>query len=504
METFQKIDQAATLENGSYAPELLHLSAPTGVVGANFWRGVRYALLLNASDVVDGNFWRGVRYALLLNAVLWLIILALLAGCGGGASTSGPPPQVALTIPPGDLPATGGAPSGCNGDPNAELVNGICLANAGCPTGYLQEGIICTPAPVSTPTSPLPTCQPNQYTTVNACLCQPPDTISDVNECLAPPAPTCDPPALLSGNVCITPAPTVACPTGVTANALTACICPASDYSSVSNECSVPNPLCPGYDAATCPAPTVACPIGVTPNAQDNCVCPATNYDSVNGACIVPNPQCPGYDTLTCPAPTSCPTGQALVDGTCITPAIGVTASPTTITLADDANDPSACGPLSCASITWVFTSSIASDTPLCTDQRGNPVLNDPVAVGPYPPANDGSVFIWTITCTDSSNVPAVSASVTITVVAPPPVPLDAFTCAANADASVTCTWSTLVAGATCSVVDEGNGFVLTPGGTPSGTATSAIIFAPTSFELDCNGVRDTNTSTANPITVSP
>ena len=131
METFPKIDQAAALETRSYAPELLHISTTPNVVGANFWRGVRYALLLNA--------------------ILWLIILALLAGCGGGASTSGPPPQVALTIPPGDLPATGGAPSGCNGDPNAELVNGICLANAGCPTGYLQEGIICTPAPSARP-----------------------------------------------------------------------------------------------------------------------------------------------------------------------------------------------------------------------------------------------------------------------------------------------------------------------------------------------------------------
>ena len=146
------------------------------------------------------------------------------------------------------------------------------------------------------------------------------------------------PPAWLSGNVCITPAPTVACPTGVTANALTACICPASDYSSVSNECSVPNPLLAlrgvlrRVTAACCPLPAVRRWSMAYHRTRDRqlrlhltnsircrpCVvshsgtCPAGQYDDA-----------PAVRCL--PAPTACARPVELWDdGTCATQAIAL------------------------------------------------------------------------------------------------------------------------------------------------------------------------------------
>jgi hypothetical protein len=103
----------------------------------------------------------------------------------------------------------------------------------------------------------------------------------------------------------------------------------------------------------------------------------------------------------------------------------------------------------------------------------------------------------------------SIQSSSTSTPAPPPPsTAVDMFTSAANGDGTYTLTWNTTSSTAGLCYVEQLNSqgvqVALIPGGTPSGSATTAVLsptYRPFSFTLYCGGNPDPSVQT---ITVMP
>jgi hypothetical protein len=152
------------------------------------------------------------------------------------------------------------------------------------------------------------------------------------------------------------------------------------------------------------------------------------------------------------------------------------------------------------AVLTWSVSSNVAPDAFYCSVNGGS-TQSSPTSIGGYPAAQDGAQTV-SVSCHDEYGM-SQTASVGLTVVAPPSAPQDQFACVANPDATVTCTWFTYEPGAQCYVERLSTQGVLTGNsGGSSGDVTTGVLFAPDLFQLVCANTG--TTASPNPVPVSP
>lgn len=271
--------------------------------------------------------------------------------------------------------------------------------------------------------------------------------------------------------------------------------CEGSPWPSTTSEELAPS----GF--VTTPAITVTTSYGLT--------CSGAGGNATASVTITVNPTTPPGN----PPPT-CTPPQVLINDVCSNPpAVSLTLSLSPVSVADDSQGCPPPNPAqSCvASVNTQVTSSLAGDGVLCYAPPGQTYtdgwLPGSYGLGPYPPQQDGPVVV-VIDCMDTYEVVA-TASITLEVVPPLANPVgDTFTGVTNAGV-FTGTWSTTSAQGAggCSIQianDQGVTQILTPGGTPSGGASSGFLPSsgdPWTATLICSGSPDVGVPS---ITINP
>jgi hypothetical protein len=398
------------------------------------------------------------------------LCLLALAACGGGGSAA--PAAVASSVGVGGC--QGGAANGCtsNAPPPFACPAGQQLTGYGptscCPIG---DGYNASTQQCVAP----PTCPVGQSLTGYGSQCCPTGDTGNGTQCFAPPPP---PPAT----------------------------CPSNTYGTPPN-CQ-PIPVCSavvggywGGPAAGCECPAAA------PGKYPACVAPCPAGDTGAPPNCVPPPVCTGgyWGGIAC----ECPAGDVGTYPNCIAQgAIKLTVSanvdPTTVV--DNSAGSWVTAPQT-STLSMAVTSTLPGDTVLCTvNGAGTPMPPAPVTVGPFVPSQDGSGVVYNVSCSDPWTT-ASAPPVTLAVIAPSqPPPPDTFTSFANGDGTYTFNWYSYGSQG-CSVQqadNSGNLTTLVPGGTTSGSATTAVLTNPSityTFTLICGGVPD---PTVQPITVTP
>ena len=432
-------------------------------------------------------------------ATLLSLSFAGLAACGG--SGDGSPAESGMLPIPTDPPSSSAPPPASNGPlPACTAGDQEPVTQCTCPPAYLSGAFCNIPlpnCPVGTTVNSIPVCSCPQgdASGINGQNCTVPVPVDP-----APPAPPLTaPPAvtLISSSTSLT-AGESATLSWNSAGALGYCQGAAGwpGPSQVDQSGSVNTPdleqtttytLICSNDAgngiasititvAASVPPTNGCPVGTTAPPL-NCLCPGADLDADNGSCIVP-----------APLPT-------------FTIALGASAS----TIVDSAGCPADANGTPCKSTLTVSDSLGDASIDWCSMNGGTPQYASVAwIVGPF--ASDGPQT-FNFSCSGPFNLTA-SASVTLQVKAPvvpePDVLMGAYS--GNVE---TLTWTTYSAqGASgCSVRQSdnfGDQVTLSPGGTPSGSASSGFLspsFEPYTFTLVCAGEPDAGVPT---ITVSP
>jgi len=324
------------------------------------------------------------------------------------------------------------------------------------------------------PVTPLSTCD----TQGDCSTCPSGETLNAQKQCIPTPPPTviiCSIGGDPDNNGCTCPAGTAVygsspplclapCPAGDTGTPGN-CGCPAG-YSGFPPTCvSITCPINEYGTPPNCLPDGGACPVGTTAGPL-SCTCPAADLDADNGSCIVPQP------VTTSPSSNfsfTTPPNVSIQSGT-----------PTLTWSAQDTTSNPSTYSISC-SVVWNTTPLNATTDPY----PGADAINVSTAYGRN---------TYVVTCIE--NISGVLGTPIVGTATLQVGDSFSWTTDATNDGGYTFTWTSQQPGYLCSVqaADQINAtldYTLSPGGSASGTATSAPVTDPTTFTLVCNGAAD-------------